>query len=410
MSGHPDTKDLESSELMRALEDHKRKVALELIERERRLPQVLTNVLQYWKHGPTHRRAAVVALAWTLLSRGTATTVVAGAGIAGVLGLVIAWQANALLQSQNERLDVQTHLAEAQRRSSLVFELTRILDLVGEQRAKTPNTKTLISPSQEVGARIVGLTRSLRPYYYVSYPTEQRRPAAASNLAPTSDLLRLSTLTFGNSIAPQLGSRPLSPERGQLLVSLAAAKVDFLAQSLGGATFSYADFSGTKLLDLDLTSVDLASASFNNSEVRGVVFHSPNRGGPGARLDRADFTCARISGTYFGSATLDGAKFAYVEMSTIHMDAIRQSGMEIPLPEIDSVHLARADLTNADFHGVRLTYGTAFFSDSRNKPVGFEPGKWNVTRDDTDNAWIVTNKSDPKEGERLRQEHCDHDR
>ena len=88
---------------------------------------------------------------------------------------------NGLLGRQNQRLDQQINLEEGNRRSSLVFFMSNIMDKLDFELRNSPN-RTLSDP---LFGRIVSLSQSMRPYRYLE----------------------------NDSLTP----RQLSPERGQLL-------------------------------------------------------------------------------------------------------------------------------------------------------------------------------------------------
>ena len=395
----------------KAIAEHREAVQLELLERERRFPQAVISCVQNWRRGGAYRKASVSALAWTVLGRATTTSVISAVGIAGVLGIILAWQANALLQSQNERLDVQTHLAEAQRRAALIFELTSILDQLRDERSKasSKDRERLFNPSAELGARIVALSRSLRPYYFVTYPTGGGSAEEAKSPLPSDFWARVMTFQFMGPNSPVLGTRPLSPERAQLLMSLAASRVDLGASSLQGGTLANSDLSGTLLRDISLSGVDLQGASLRGSRLMFVRFSEPQIQSP-ARLDDADFTCADFTDVFLISATLDRAKFAHVEMRGFDFVGSKRPGYgDFSVPSLDTVHLGRADLTNADFQDVILGPDLLWFDpDFRGElPKGFERERWQVVKHPSrPNHWLVNDTRDRSNVKSLRDRAC----
>jgi len=102
-------------------------------------------------------------------------------------------QQNIKIEHQNKRLDQQTNLQEAERRSSLVFLFSNIMDAIDSELKDSLNKKDTLS-KQLIG-RIIALSTRLSPYRY---------------------------LTEGDTLI----SHPLSPERGQLLVNLVESDLD----------------------------------------------------------------------------------------------------------------------------------------------------------------------------------------
>src|SRR5262249_19883952 len=148
-------------------------------------------------------------------------------------------------------LDQQILSSESQRRSAYSTELFSILKDVADQ--KPVANKGTLSP--ELIARIVVLTRSAAPFYYIDN----------SN----NGLFKI--------------DKPLSPERGQLLVgllksgvdmaSIIEAKADFRASDLRAA-----DLDGAVLPKIDLSSSNLAGANISDAQLQGST------------LVQADFT------------------------------------------------------------------------------------------------------------------------
>jgi uncharacterized protein YjbI with pentapeptide repeats len=397
----------ETRDLHKLFEHHKQLVELEFLERDRRLPQVFISCIRNWNRGDDYRSASLIGLIWSLVGRASATAIVSGVGLIGALGLLLAWQANALLHSQNERLDVQTHLAEAQRRAGLIFELTSILDQVHIERdASRSNAGSMFSPSPELGARIVGLSRSLRPYYFVSYSPIQRN-GTSSEVKDAASIWTLLT-PFSQLMGPNspvLGPRPVSPERAQLLLTVAASHIDLFAPSLRGATFAYADLSGNLIDNVSLTAVDLQGASFRNSKLKDVRFDKRQGVHLPARLDNADFTCASFANVFMYWAILDGAKFAHVEMRSFNLTGRKSKGHYTRFPSIDPIALSKADLTDANFDGVELESDLLWFAPGYEPaPKGFERERW-VVKEKSSRRWKIESR-EGSETNKLRGSAC----
>ncbi len=92
----------------------------------------------------------------------------------GVIGLVLAlipitllYQQNRLLSKQNERLDQQTYLQEAERRSSLVFLFSNVMDAIDRELKDDYNDDGLRNLSPQLVGRIIALSTRLKPYRYL---------------------------------------------------------------------------------------------------------------------------------------------------------------------------------------------------------------------------------------------------
>ncbi|MES9853629.1 MAG: pentapeptide repeat-containing protein [Candidatus Thiodiazotropha sp. L084R] len=213
---------------------------------------------------------------------------------------------------QVERLDQQNQLAEASRRAALINELTAILTEIDEEldNSENPNEKmsfienpepgkspTFISEGTELSKRlvwrIVALSRSLQPYRF----------------------LQDNNLT----------SKPYSPERAQLLVSLVASGINLKdVFRMGSFDYSYlkdaelgniflrdtklrnSNFEGANLITSDLSDSYLGNSNFRNS----ILFNVPMNN---ADIRGVDFTGARmtesfhLSGAHMSGVILDGA-------------------------------------------------------------------------------------------------------
>lgn len=183
-----------------------------------------------------------------------------------------------LLSGQNLLIKEQSYILESSRRSALLFELTAILDEIDEEldvlhmnRGSSNLANSLpdqLSPHLE--ARIIALSRSLRPYRYLA--------------------------------GGEITERELSPERGQLLISLAETDLD-ISQVITLGDFSSADLSGADLSNLNLTGAKLI----------------------GADLSRANLTMSDLSSAYLSYASLREAKlYGAVLSDDIHGSAHMQ--------------------------------------------------------------------------------------
>ncbi len=99
-----------------------------LIRQEHRLSHAIANFFRYFRPAdPDDRRrnAAIQALCWNVLPR---WIVIGGVAFTATwVTVYITATQNELIEAQNLRIDLQNHLVESQRRSSLVFELSAIL-------------------------------------------------------------------------------------------------------------------------------------------------------------------------------------------------------------------------------------------------------------------------------------------
>jgi len=325
------------------------------------------------------RAAAVHALLWRIVS--PATVAAGSIGITALVGVALAWQANGLLREQNQTLlnqtsllQVQTDLvgtqntllssqnayiqeqnvlAESARRSALIYELTSILDEIDEELdtatiqtqavqtrgtldeagsgpipADRPRRRDVENPpmyrlSDRLTGRIVALSRSVRPYRYLD------------------DEGRLLTT-------------PLSPERGQLLISLIDSGIDMEEINHSSVTFSQADLRGADLSRYDFTHIRLNGADLSEANLSSATFHY-------ARMDEA-----RLAGAKLGAAKLEWSSWKNAILT----------GADLNSANLEQADLSGADLTNADLAHIKnwqllTSVRETIITSVRNPPEGF---------------------------------------
>lgn len=237
---------------------------------------------------------------------------------------------NSLIQRQTDRLDQQTFLQEAERRSSLVFLFGNIMDAIDRELKDDYNNNNLRDLSPQLVGRIVALSSRLQPYLYLA--------------------------------ANELIERPLSPERGQLLVSLIGSELDTITynQIFSKANFSYADLaeaemSGSYLKNIDLRSSSIIETNLSNSHIIGGRFSHSNFSGVnlentriknsdffGANLEVADFSNTVIENTSFNGSLLGGAIFENTHLINVSFSMVNMSYVVFFNPTIEQINLENA--------------------------------------------------------------------
>ena len=167
----------------------------------------------------------------------------------GLLGAVLLFSQNALLRGskpddkvttrellgdQNRKIDQQTMVADAQKRGAYLTEMFSIVQEVARQTTE----KSAITP--ELTTRIVVLTTSAVPYYYLDFEGAKE----------VDD-------------GPKRIRRAFSPERGQIVAALARTKVKISALVDAGARFESADLRRADLDHVDFSSADLTGFRFH---------------------------------------------------------------------------------------------------------------------------------------------------
>jgi uncharacterized protein YjbI with pentapeptide repeats len=343
-----------------------------LMRQEHRLFYVFLNFLvrrRKFAKDDERRAAATSAFLWRLVAPGSLVT--GGVGVTAIVGLFLASQANtllgqanallgeqnlkvdqqnALLQTQNQKIEEQNMLSESSRRAGLIFELTAILDRINEEITQQTLDKTQndagvrnarILLKDITTGRVVALSRSLRPYRYLNDEGK-------------------------------LEERPLSPERGQLLISLLASGVemDAIAEQgrfsqadlrgafLGGANLPKADLQGAFLEEAYLSKADLRGASLEGANLVRAELQEADLQGANliqANLEEADLQGANFQRVRLREANLREAKLwnADLQGASLFMAILQKVGLfNANLAEAD---LVLADLAEADLTGASVT-------------------------------------------------------
>lgn len=217
----------------------------------------------------------------------------------------------------------------------MVFELSNILDRLEDAEAPTDHVHysreeqkhealvPLRSLSPVTTARVAALSRSLRPYRY---------------------------LTDSGDLTPA----PLSPERAQLLASLVAANVDMLEVAVSGADFSSADLMGAVLTEAALPRVNLQNADLRN----------------------ADLGLSVLSGTILRGADLRGADLRHAFLFGTNVTTLKAHRSNADPGNF----IPPADLTDARLDGARVC-GPDWFDEQLQRPyppMGLDAAQWTI--------------------------------
>lgn len=170
---------------------------------------------------------------------------------------------NDLIKNQNKRLDQGVYLQEANRRSSLVYQFSNIMNAINEE-LKDEKSNPDRDLSRQLVGRIVSLSRGLKPYRY-----------------HTDDTL----------------SPLISPERSQLLISLVNAE---LGDSSYSKIFSEGDFSYIELKDYTFRYIHFGGIHLDYSHFDNVNFIN------------CDFTGATLN-----NVLSDHVKFSYCDFNSL---------------------------------------------------------------------------------------------
>lgn len=215
-----------------------------------------------------------------------------------------------LSAKQNKLVEQQNALSEAGRRSSLVLLMSNIEDKIAEELRDSTNKNRLLS-SALVG-RIVALCNNLKPYRY--------------------------------SVEGDTLSKLLSPERGQMLISLVNAE-------LGKATYD-SIFAKANFEYADLQKVDFSGRYLNNIKlpkanlVRAILDY--------ASMEGADLIQADMRHVYISQGRLSNARLKYVKLNDAYLQGIDLTGAHLGNTDLQDAHLENAILNEADLRSANL--------------------------------------------------------
>lgn len=248
-------------------------------------------------------------------------------GLAGVLGTILLYnqnklltQQNQLLNQQNIRLDQQTYLQEAERRSSLIFLMGNILDVMNEELKEDVGIKGVRDITPQLIGRVIALSNSLRPYRYLG--------------------------------SDSLVGRELSPERGYLLLAIVSSEIDksSLRRIYKSADFSFADLknavlSGEYLAGINLTGAELEDANLDDADLSDAnlsdaILH-------GAILTNANLHGARLRNTALHKANLVSANLGEANLSDADLRRANLSSADLSNARLNRTNLANANLSYA---------------------------------------------------------------
>lgn len=321
---------------------HRETIEQMLIERETRIVPIWLNVLNSHRQEGwfgARSQAALKALLWKFLSPTTAAA--AALGIGGIVTLVLTWQTTRLMERQNRLLEIQNLLQESSRRAGLTVELTEVLNRINDGkwapfvssspeapgptcRQSTYGYSFPLAPgssghslalSEALLGRVVALSNSFKPYRYLDVNKDDL----------TSD--------FESGL-----SAPASPERAQLLLSLASANISLEQVSKAGAIFDKMPMGNTQLAGHRLTNVVADGSDFNGAILAHTNF-------AGAKLRWSKITEANAVCAQFDNASLTGSDLAEGQFMGATFRGADLSGARIFIAKFEGADFSGADLS-----------------------------------------------------------------
>lgn len=261
-----------------------------------------------------------------------------GALIGGIFGvvsslLIINLQAAGQATDQQKRDRQQAALLASVRNSNLTFLMDNVLNKVDQELQNSPERALSI----ETISRVASLNHALSPYR--SFEDDS------------------------------LSDKPLSLERGQLLLALSVMDMDsasfaalkarapFRKADLRGANLNGADLRGVNLYEADLRGASLYEAKLGGADLRGVNFWGANL--KNADLSGADLQRANLSWADLHQAVLAGANMNGADLSCAKLQQADLSGTIMKLAILNEAFLNEATMVGTDLEVTEL-YKTNF--------------------------------------------------
>lgn len=229
---------------------------------------------------------------------------------------------NELMEKQNERIDQQTYLQEADRRSALVFRMDNTWNEVDRELKTDIGKPGVRDLSPELITRIVTLCEMLRPYRY----------------------LQGGILSKGE----------LSQERGQVLISLVNSNLD---SNTLKAIYDKGNFRFSDLVGVNFRQAYLKGVSLKHAALQQALFWEANlvRADLGdALLNQADFSGATLTQADLGGADLSQANLSRSSMSWVNLTKARLRGADLSYADLRYANLTGVELSGANLEGALL--------------------------------------------------------
>lgn len=248
----------------------------------KRLKKSIYNVLDQYTVKRNVTRDAISDLLASVLYR--VTRIGLFTLIFAILPSVLLIQQNILLKQQNRKIQDQNYLAEASRRSGQMFIMGDVLsDINSELKNSSRLSPTLIG-------RIASLSRAMKPYRY-----------------------------FENDA---LIKNPMSPERGQLLITLSKSELSKSQLTDGifqNSDFTYAELSYTNLQNAFLQEIDLSHANLKHADLvnSNLSFAALRH----ANLFNVDLHDAQLRLADLSHANLTNANLMFTELTNTNFTA-----------------------------------------------------------------------------------------
>ena len=220
-----------------------------------------------------------------------------------------------MFRQQNNRLDQQTYLQEADRRGQTLLLMDNMLQEINTEISRDPQNKL----NDATAGRLIALSKILKPYRYL-----ENDSLTKNIVSPERGYLLISLLETGINLRSTARSRA----NGILL-----ERIDFTYSELRNVTLKKAD-----LIEIDLSHADMRNSSFNGTDFEKAIFYN-------ASISQAD-----LSYTSFKNADLRNAKLENSILDYANLQKADLSSSNLKNVSLLKTVLKEATLTNAIVH------------------------------------------------------------
>tara|TARA_R110002012_G_scaffold134854_5_gene288428 strand:- start:27 stop:1166 length:1140 start_codon:yes stop_codon:yes gene_type:complete len=220
-----------------------------------------------------------------------------------------------MFRQQNNRLDQQTYLQEADRRGQTLLLMDNMLQEINTEISRDPQNKL----NDATAGRLIALSKILKPYRYL-----ENDSLTKNIVSPERGYLLISLLETGINLRSTARSRA----NGILL-----ERIDFTYSELRNVTLKKAD-----LIEIDLSHADMRNSSFNGTDFEKAIFYN-------ASISQADLSYTSLKNADLRNATLENSILDYANLQKADLSSSNLKNVSL----LKTV-LKEATLTNAIVH------------------------------------------------------------
>ena len=220
-----------------------------------------------------------------------------------------------MFRQQNNRLDQQTYLQEADRRGQTLLLMDNMLQEINTEISRDPQNKL----NDATAGRLIALSKILKPYRYL-----ENDSLTKNIVSPERGYLLISLLETGINLRSTARSRA----NGILL-----ERIDFTYSELRNVTLKKAD-----LIEIDLSHADMRNSSFNGTDFEKATFYN-------ASISQADLSYTSLKNADLRNATLENSILDYANLQKANLSSSNLKNVSL----LKTV-LKEATLTNAIVH------------------------------------------------------------